>query len=297
MVASLGLELKPSKTRLCHTLHAEEGQVGFDFLGFTVRQYPVGKYHTGKNNQGEPLGFQTHIKPSKKKVQQHLHHLAAIIRAGRATSQEDLIRRLNPLIRGWSNYYRTVVSARTFAYCDHQVYQVLRRWGNRRHPRKSRHWVVAKYWRVPGWTFAAAEGLALSKHKQTRIVRHIKVRESKSPYDGDWGYWAGRMVRYPGMKPWVARCIRRQGGRCIECGLFFRPGDLVEVHHRDYDRVNNRPKNLAALHRHCHDEVHRGKGVVAAGSIHDKEDSAEEPYECESLMYGSEDQPGGRPPG
>jgi hypothetical protein len=60
----------------------------------------------------------------------------------------------------------------------------------------------------------------------------------------------------------------------------------VEVHHRDYDRVNNRPKNLAALHRHCHDGVHRSKGVVAEGCIHDKEDSAEEPYECESLLYG-----------
>jgi RNA-directed DNA polymerase len=293
----MGLELKPSKTRLCHTLYGDKGQVGFDFLGFTVRQFPVGQYHTGTNSRGQPLGFKTHIKPSKAKVQRHLHRLAAIIRAGQAISQEDLIRRLNPVIRGWSNYYRTVVSARTFASCDHQLYQVLRRWGHRRHPHQSRHWVAGKYWRIPGWTFGPAKGPCLRKHKQTRIIRHIKVRGGKSPYDGDWGYWAGRMGRYPGMQPWVARCIARQGGRCIACGLFFRPGDRVEVHHRDCDRENNRPTNLAALHRHCHDGVHRDKGVVATGSIRDKDDATEEPYECESLTYGFEDQPGGRPPG
>jgi RNA-directed DNA polymerase len=271
----MGLELKPSKTRLCHTLHAQEDPVGFDFLGCTVRQFPVGKYRTGTNSRGTPLGFKTNIKPSQRKVQLHLRRLA------------DLIR------HGWSNYYRTVVSAQTFEHCDHQLYQVLRRWGNRRHPNQGRHWIVQKYWHLPGWTFAVPEGLALRKHRQTRIIRHVKVQGNRSPYDGDWGYWAGRMGRYPGLKPRTARCIRRQGSRCSACGLFFRPGDLVEVHHRDYDHANNRPTNLAAMHRHCHHGVHRGKEVNTEGSIHDKDDSAEEPYECESLTYGFEDQPGG----
>jgi len=43
----MGLELKDAKTRFAHTLEAKEechGNVGFDFLGFTIRQYPVGKY-------------------------------------------------------------------------------------------------------------------------------------------------------------------------------------------------------------------------------------------------------------
>ena len=289
----LGLELKPSKTRLCHTLHAQEDPVGFDFLGFTVRQFPVGKYHTGTNSRGTPLGFKTNIKPSQRKVQLHQHRLADLIRHSGQLTQEDLIRRLNPIIRGWCNYYRTVVSSKTFGNCDNHLYQVLRRWGNRRHPNKGRRWVVAKYWRLPGWTFAVPDGPALRKHQKTRIIRHIKVQGSRSPYDGDWGYWAGRMGRYPGLAPWVARCLRRQGGRCSECGLFFRPEDLVEVHHRDRNRDNYRWTNLAAMHRHCHDAVHRGTEVNTEGSIHDKDGSAEEPYEYESLTYGSEGQPGG----
>ncbi|MDV2996907.1 MAG: hypothetical protein N4J56_006612 [Chroococcidiopsis sp. SAG 2025] len=47
-LSELGLELKPSKTRISHTLNMYEARVGLDFLGFTVRQFPVGKYHSGK---------------------------------------------------------------------------------------------------------------------------------------------------------------------------------------------------------------------------------------------------------
>src|SRR5437870_4239399 len=114
----MGLELKPSKTRISHSLHEVGGQVGFDFLGFHVRQYPVGKYRTGKDTHGRPLGFKTLIKPSKEKVKLHQRRLAEIARRLRAAPQKDLIKRLNPVIRGWSNYYRTAVSKGTFHKVD-----------------------------------------------------------------------------------------------------------------------------------------------------------------------------------
>src|SRR5260370_1289006 len=64
----IGLELKASKTKITHTLKAVEGQVGFNFLGFTIRQFPVGKTHTGKHKSGKLIGFKTLIKPSKEKA-------------------------------------------------------------------------------------------------------------------------------------------------------------------------------------------------------------------------------------
>lgn len=48
----LGLTLKPSKTRITHTLKPKDGQPGFDFLGFHIRQYPVGHTTSGKDSQG-----------------------------------------------------------------------------------------------------------------------------------------------------------------------------------------------------------------------------------------------------
>jgi len=79
----MGLELKPSKTSISHTLEEHEEKVGFDFLGFTVRQFRVGKHHTGQNGHGQPLGFKTLITPSKRKVTAHRDRLKEMLRARR----------------------------------------------------------------------------------------------------------------------------------------------------------------------------------------------------------------------
>jgi len=289
----MGLELKPSKTRIGHTLREHGGRSGFDFLGFTIRQHPVGKYHTGKDTRGRPLGFKTLTKPSKAKVVLHQKRLAEMVRRHRAAPQEDLIRQLNPVIRGWCNYYRTAASTQTFSKVRHLLFWTLMRWARRRHPHEGRQQIVSKYWRTPQWTFGSAKGLTLFEHDRTKIVRHVKVLRGKSPFDGDWAYWAGRQGHYPGVSRWLALLLKRQQGRCAHCGLYFMPGDLPEVHH-----LKGEPrKTLAVLHRHCHDVVHGPGTSEPPRSIRDKDYPREEPYECESLMYGSEDQPGGRPPG
>jgi RNA-directed DNA polymerase len=289
----MGLELKPSKTRITHTLHEHEGQTGFDFLGFHIRQYPVGKYHTGKDTIGRPLGFKTHIKPSKEKVLLHQMRLAQIVRRGRRVSQQALIHRLNPLIKGWCAYYRTVVSGATLEKVDDVLYHLLRRWANRRHPHKGRRWIATKYWHFPPWTFGCPDGPTLFKHGMTKIVRPVKVRGTKSPFDGDWASWATRMGHYPGIRPWLAMLIQRPKGACAVWGLYFLPGDLVEVPHQDGDHDHHTPRNLETLHRHCHDQLHGQGSLEPKAAIHDQDWPFEEPYERESLMYGSEDQHAG----
>ena len=97
----MGLELKPSKTRITHTLVPHEGQVGFDFLGYEVRQYPVGKTHSKQ-------GFKTLIKPSKEAQIRHCRRLREVVKAYKAAPQAALIDRLNPIIRGWANYFSNV---------------------------------------------------------------------------------------------------------------------------------------------------------------------------------------------
>ena len=98
-----GLELKPSKTRITHTLLSYEGNVGFEFLGFSIRQYPVVKNRTGTNSQGVPLGFKTIIKPSKEAVKRHIAQMKQHINKRRSAPQGQLIKELAAIIRGWSN--------------------------------------------------------------------------------------------------------------------------------------------------------------------------------------------------
>jgi RNA-directed DNA polymerase len=100
----MGLELKPSKTRITHTLAVSEGTPGFDSLGFHIRQYPVGKAKSGKNGHGRVQGFKTLITPSTTALHRHVRHLREIVRLHRHAEQATLIQRLNPVMRGWAYY-------------------------------------------------------------------------------------------------------------------------------------------------------------------------------------------------
>jgi RNA-directed DNA polymerase len=255
-LAKMGLELKPSKTRITHTL---EGEAGFDFLGFHVRQYRVGKAHTGRNTHGVPLGFKTLIKPAPESIKRHMTDLNRLVRAHRATSQEELIDDLNPVIAGWANYYRTIVAAEIFSRCDLLLNGLLQGWGRHRHPNKRKRWVVGKYWAVDqgeGWTFKAQDGSTLKEHRTTPIRRHVKVRGRASPYDGNLIYWAQRLRTHPLLGTRTGYLLKSQDGRCAYCGSFFKPGDLMEIDHRIPLHLSgeDRLSNLQVLHRHCHDQ-------------------------------------------
>lgn len=273
----MGLELKPDKTRITHTLQLHEGNQGFDFLGFHVRQYRVGKTHSGKTPQGRLLGFKTIIRPSDVAIRRHDQNIRAVIKQLQNAPQATLIKRLNPMIRGWTNYYSPVSAKRTFTKMNHRTYLKLRRWARRRHPNWSGKRVATKYWRLEkgGWDFANKKGQSLYRHSQTPIRRHPKVQGTRSPYDGDWVYWSKRMGRHPQLPKRVARLLQRQKGNCTWCGLCFREGDHPEIDHIIPRTIGgaDRVDNWQLLHRHCHDRK------TAAGT-HDKSLSAEEPDEA-----------------
>jgi RNA-directed DNA polymerase len=257
-LAGIGLELKPSKTRITHTLHVHEGQVGFDFLGCTVRQFPVGRTHSGKRPDGQLLGFKTYITPSKAAVQRHVQTLGDLIRKHRTVAQDDLIAMLNPRIQGWANYYRSVVASAAFAACESHLYHQLRSWCCRRHPTKARRWIVAKYWRPDAtrrWNFTSPSGATLRRHTQTAIRRYVKVRKAASFFDGNLVYWAQRLQRHPETGVTLGRLLRAQGGRCADCGLLFLMEDRLEIDHVQpaSQAGGSYPANLQVLHRHCHD--------------------------------------------
>jgi RNA-directed DNA polymerase len=281
----IGLELSQSKTRITHTLHKmpDGTEPGFDFLGFTVRQFPVEKHQSGKNTNGQRLGFKIIIKPADKKVKLHYEKIVEIIDAHKAAPQAALIKHLNPIIRGWANYYSAVCSKETFSSLDNDLYSKLRRWSHRRHPNKTGAWCVKKYWHTIGndhWTFATREDgnpLIRRKHSETPIVRHTKVKGEASPDDGDLVYWSTRMGAHPEISVREAKLLKRQKGKCAYCGLTFRPGDLWEVDHIQPKSKEGRDtfENLQLLHRHCHDLKSRYHG----SGTHVKSPATEEPDE------------------
>jgi RNA-directed DNA polymerase len=263
-LSGIGLELKSSKTKLTHTLNEYGGNIGFEFLGFHVQQYKVGNYRSAKNTHGIPLGFKTIITPSNPKIKAHLAKIAEVIDTHKTAPQYALIQRLNPIIRGWSNYYSTVVSKETFSKCDNLTYNKLRAWARRRGKGSINK---DKYWRTVGdrnWCFSTENGLELSNHAATPIIRHVKVKGNASPYNGDWIYWSKRRGEYPETPTRVATLMKAQKGICSHCGLYFTSTDIVEVDHITPKSLGGKDeyKNLQLLHRHCHDTKSASDGSL-----------------------------------
>lgn len=255
-LAEMGLELKPSKTRMTHTLNEHEGNLGFNFLGFHIRQFKVGDRNSGKLH-GKFLGFKTLIKPSNENILRHDKRLREVTEALKNAPQSSLIKYLNPIIRGWSNYFSTVVSRKTFERCDHKLFQTLFAWAKRRHPKKGTTWIVNKYWHTVGtdnWVFNE-EGYKLRRHSETKVIRHVKVKGEASPFNGEDTYWASRLGKHPEIPTEVALLLKQQKGKCNHCGLTFKDGDLMEIDHVTPKALkgNNKIDNKQLLHRHCHD--------------------------------------------
>lgn len=258
-----GLELKPNKTRITHTLNGwEENKPGFDFLGFRILQFKAGKCVSGKHKE-KLLGFKTRITPSQEARKRHYKSISQIIDKYKGQAQTALITKLNPIIKGWCNYYKPFQSGKHFGKIYSLVYWKLWKWAKHRHPNKGEKWILRRYWRgidQGNWDFSTNIGKEhynlIKHHEISTNIGFVKVKGNKSPFDGDLIYWSIRMGRHPEMPISMSKLLKRQEGKCNSCGLVFKHEDVIETDHIIPTAAggNNKYENLQLLHRHCHDK-------------------------------------------
>ncbi len=250
-----GLTLSEDKTQIVQLSE------GFDFLGFNVRHYPAS--HT-------PTGWKLLIKPAQKSVMGFREKLRQIFKQLHGSNAQCLIRVLNPLLRGWANYYRGVVSSKTFQTLESYIFWKLRRWISKTHPNKSFSWRDHRYWAnhpaYPGsqWSFVDKDtGMVLYRIGYTRIQRHILIQGDASPDNPDFrNYFEQRAKRseqsgdYPKA---VQRVIQHQQARCPNCGQSLFNGEEIQIHHKvpRQQGGTNHTSNLMAVHLVCHLQLHR----------------------------------------
>ena len=283
-LSHIGLELKPSKTRITHTLlpeESEDGKAGFDFLGFHIRTFKVGYHSSVRLHTGFRPGIRTLITPTKEAYKKHQKKLRETIKNKKIEGQGNLIGKLNPIIRGWMNYYRTsdISTVGGHSKQDQDLYNKLRSWSRRRCKADWKRAYV-KYWNkvtVKGRIekrFSTREktGLYLTRHTDTSCSnKYVKVKGNASPYDGNLSYWATRMGRHPEMDNLKASLLKKQKGKCTRCGLYIRNGDIQETDHIIAKKLNGKNvySNYQLLHGHCHDEktAEDNKLINAARSL------------------------------
>jgi RNA-directed DNA polymerase len=264
-LAPRGLVFNEDKTRIV-TLDE-----GFDFLGFNVRRYDDRKLL---------------IKPSKAAIRRARERLRTELRSLRGTNAQAVLIRLNPVIRGWSAYYRGVVSSDTFSALDDYVWKLTYKWATYGHPNKSKGWVIRRYFgmfnrsRRDRWVFGdRASGVYLLKFAWTRIIRHQLVTGASSPDDPALNaYWAERRAKMPpptiGKARW--RLYKAQHGRCPLCGDWLQPAEDPPATPQEWEQwlaTNRKTIKIAMhkdgtsseseprlLHTHCHHRHTAGNG-------------------------------------
>jgi RNA-directed DNA polymerase len=203
-LAPRGLAFNEDKTRVV-TLDE-----GLDFLGFNVRRY-----------RGKLL-----IKPSKAAIRRIRERLRDELRSLRGSNAVAVIKRLNPIIRGWANYYRTHVAAEIFDQLDQYLWRLTYKWARFSHANKSASWVTARYFgkfnkaRQDRWVFGDRQsGSYMHRFSWTSIVRHQLVKQGASPDDPALAdYWTERrrepVLPINNTSLWL---VQAQDGCCSIC--------------------------------------------------------------------------------
>lgn len=247
-----GLFLSETKTKITHI------DKGFDFLGQNIRKY----------------GDKLLIKPSKKSIKHFLQKVKQILVTMKAVPTVDVVDRLNPLIRGWTNYHRHIVAKKTFSYIDARIWNMIWRWAVRRHSTKSRKWIAQKYFTSKGgrnWVFHGVDKNGKQKCLITAaekpIRRHIKIKAKANPFDPSWEVYFEQRNDYVMKERFqgkLKKLYQQQNGKCLMCKQVITLSTGWNVHHSVEKHLggSNNLENLQLLHPNCHRQLHHRKAKM-----------------------------------
>ena len=249
LINKVGVELSDNKTLI------SEISNGFDFLGFNFRKY-----------QNKLL-----IKPSKDSVMNVRRNLAKKSNELTNSSAHSLIGNINPIIRGWGNYYRHCVAKQTFNAIDSYIWLKAWQWTKKKHPNSTAKYRRDRYIKTIGnrrWVFHDRETEThLTKMNQIPIKRFIKIQKDIRVYDVNTiAYWEKRM--YLNAKNSIigsvtlTKLFRQQQGRCDYCNRHITSNHIQDGQlHRHHIKPRSlgggwKLSNLTLLHSECHTELH-----------------------------------------
>ena len=258
LMENCGLQLSEGKSKITSTSQ------GYNFLGF----------HIISINDGKRVKCKVHI--SKKSRKSLLSKTREVFQNNRSASSGNLILKLNPIIVGWSYYFRYSECTIDFQQMDYSLFGQLRAWIFRRHSKglKSRERIKLKYFpknktvtfngkqHTSSWILIGTREDNKGNKKEVHLVypswinseKYSKIKGHKSPFDGDNAYWSIRNPKYSSWSRRVSTCLKHQKGLCTLCGKIILSNDRPEIDHIIPISLGGKdtPDNLQAVHNYCH---------------------------------------------
>jgi RNA-directed DNA polymerase len=250
-----GLNISERKS---HFMTIEEG---FDFLGWNIRLRPWKYYHNKPRKRGE--AWPTHVVicvPMKSKVTSVKKQIKDAFDS--TNNVQAVIRLVNPIIRGWCNYYSTSYhSQRVFKQLGNYVYNTTMRWLRRKHPTRGGKWLVKKYnFPVKGnsWRFGISKDMVIANPLDTLNHNLRLLKKGQNPYvESD--YWESKeLLRgYQGFRKTILGIWKEKCALCKKSLWSEEGGETHEFHHiiAQKDGGGHTLKNVVPLHKTCHQVV------------------------------------------
>jgi RNA-directed DNA polymerase len=216
-LAARGMKVSEHKTKVTAT------KDGFNFLGWNFKVQNNGKFRS--------IPSVDNYKVFRKKVK----HIVNNSNYGATIKAEKLA----SVVRGWRQYHKYCKmdgSRDSLYFIETRAYKVFNK-ETKQNRHASKKLLDKAFPSVP-----------FSENK------HINVKGTKSPYDGDIDYWSERKSKlYDGL---TSKAIKKQNHSCKACGLKFVGEERIHLHHVDGNHNNWDKKNLVAIHESCHDYIH-----------------------------------------
>jgi RNA-directed DNA polymerase len=253
---------------------------GFNYLGYHIREYPDVSRIKG-TKQGIFL-----IKPTGENVKKVLRECRSIIKKHENANAGFLIMKINPILRGWAEHYRSVTSSRALNKISRALFIMLWQWIKRKHRNVPKRILSRRYFtktvtfnpgakgvnskekRVNRWVFFGkndrGQEITLFQISSQNIKRHSMVSLTKpiNPYllkdQKEFIKRNQRDLNNTALIDNVRKTLlKKQKGVCIHCGEIITSQDKIEIHHVIPIRKGGTDelKNLQALHKECHNQI------------------------------------------
>lgn len=220
------------------------------FLGWTISL----KSRIGSKNQSSPKDDVLLIKPTRESVQRLMVKINQIFR--KKTTLESLVYEINPVLRGWANYYRiSWHSFEDFKKIHNHLYFMVMRFLTSLHLTKPISWIHKEYIHKLGnnnWRFGININKLMYCMVETDILKLKILKSGINPYFNAYYYEVNpRMFELDEHR---RKIYKFHNYKCAACGKTLLDGEQIDLHHviPKSEGGDNSYKNLIPLHKTCH---------------------------------------------
>lgn len=245
-----GLEVSKTKSRIIN-FEIES----FEYLGW---KFQLMERDARRSNKVSVNKLVLILKPTQEAFKRIKYLIKSVLKT--QISMIAMIKKLNPIIRGWTNYYKVSIHSQgDFSRLSYYIYTLFWIWSRKVHPTKSKKWVKRKYVFIePGtkrWQIGYNSKIVLLDPVTVKSIKTVVLKTDRNPYK-DKDYFENRF-KILDVEKFRKAVYEKHKYKCAACGGLLGISETIELHRLipGKDGGTYSLDNVVPLHKTCHESV------------------------------------------